>query len=490
MAPAEPENDAAGTSRSLTWRLRRIALVAFDAGCWVFALFAATLLRYELDLHQVEPGNVALIAGFAVVGVLVVGTALQVYRGRHCIGTVGDAIRVSATSAVLGAGLFVPNLLLATPLVPRTAPLVATLIALVLTVGARLLVQLRRERSSRTDRHTFRRVIIYGAGTDGQQLVRSRLSDPGGGYLPVALLDDNPDRRRRRVSGVDVRGTHADLAAVVAATRADLLVMAERGMLDRDESALHATQPSIYGTALLDSPDVILADIRDAETAMEDDRAADSAVACLRPLRTRQRGKRTMDLLLCVLALPLVLSVCLLIALVLVVGQGEVLYRAQRVGRNGQPFTMLKFATMRPGDAGPRVTRERDPRITPIGRWLRATKLNELPQVFNVIKGDMSIVGPRPEDPRYVAFFTPEQSDVLQVRPGLTSPAYLVFGDEQTFIESADPADIEAYYVCELLPEKLRIELQYLQAWSIVGDLRIIARTAARLINGSGGSHG
>src|SRR5688572_30071505 len=121
MAPAEPENDAAGTSRSLTWRLRRIALVAFDAGCWVFALFAATLLRYELDLHQVEPGNVALIAGFAVVGVLVVGTALQVYRGRHCIGTVGDAIRVSATSAVLGAGLFVPNLLLATPLVPRTA---------------------------------------------------------------------------------------------------------------------------------------------------------------------------------------------------------------------------------------------------------------------------------------------------------------------------------------------------------------------------------
>jgi FlaA1/EpsC-like NDP-sugar epimerase len=266
MAPAGPENDAAGTSRSLTWRLRRIALVAFDAGCWVFALFAATLLRYERDLHQVEPGNVALIAGFAVVGVLVIGTALQVYRGRRCIGTVGDAVRVSAATALLGAGLFVPNLLRDTPLVPRTVPLVATLIALVLAVGARLLVRLRRERSSPPDRHTSRRVIIYGAGTDGQQLVRSMLSSPGSGYLPVALLDDRPDPRRRRVSGVDVRGTHADLAAVVAATRADLLVMAERGVLDRDESALHATQPSIHGTALLDSPDVILADIRDAET--------------------------------------------------------------------------------------------------------------------------------------------------------------------------------------------------------------------------------
>ena len=149
---------------------------------------------------RIEPGNVASIAGFAVVGVLVVGTVLQVYRGRHCIGTVGDAVRVSATTAVLGAGLFVPNLLRDTPLVPRTVPLVATLIALVLTVGARLLVRLRRERSSRPDRHTFRRVIIYGAGTDGQQLARPRLSDPGGGYLPVALLDDNPDLRRRRVS--------------------------------------------------------------------------------------------------------------------------------------------------------------------------------------------------------------------------------------------------------------------------------------------------
>jgi FlaA1/EpsC-like NDP-sugar epimerase len=361
MAPAEPENDAAGAPRSPSWRLRRIALVAFDACCWVFALFAATVLRYELDLHQIELRNLALVSVFAVVGVLVVGTALQVYGGRHCIGTVGDAISVSATTAVLGAALFVPNVLRAIPLVPRTVPVIATLIALVLAVGVRLLVRLSRERNSRPDRDTSRRVIIYGAGADGQQLVRSMLTDPASGYLPVALLDDRPDLRRRRVSGVGVRGTHADLAAVAAATSADLLVMAQREvgaeivrtlvrsateagigvkvlppltellrpwvghtdlrdlditdllgrrpvdidiaaiagylsgrrvlvtgaggsigselcrqihrfgpaellMLDRDESALHGTQLSIYGTALLDSPDVILADIRDAET--------------------------------------------------------------------------------------------------------------------------------------------------------------------------------------------------------------------------------
>ena len=360
MASVE-RNDAAGASRFLTWRLRRIALMAFDACCWVFALFAATVLRYELDLHQIEPWKVALISVFAVVGVLVIGTVLQVYRGRHCIGTVGDAISVSAATALLGAGLFVPNLLTTTPLVPRTVPLIATLIALVLAVGVRLLVRLSRERSSRPNRYTSQRVMIFGAGTDGQQLVRSMLSDPGSGYLPVALLDDHPDLRWRRISGVSVRGTHADLAAVAAATRADLLVMAQREVgaeivrtlartateaglrvkvlppltellrpwvghadlrdlditdllgrrpmdigieavagylsgrrvlvtgaggsigselcrqihrfgpaelvvLDRDESALHGTQLSIYGTALLDSPDVILADIRDAET--------------------------------------------------------------------------------------------------------------------------------------------------------------------------------------------------------------------------------
>jgi FlaA1/EpsC-like NDP-sugar epimerase len=172
MAPAKPGNNAAGASRSLTWRLRRIALMVFDACCWIFALFAATVLRYELDLHLIEPVNVALISAFAVVGVLVIGTVQQVYRGRHCIGTIGDAISVSAAAALLGAALFVSNLLTATPPVPRTVPLIATLIALVPAVGVRLLVRLSRERSSRPDIDigaiagylSGRRVLVTGAG--------------------------------------------------------------------------------------------------------------------------------------------------------------------------------------------------------------------------------------------------------------------------------------------------------------------------------------
>jgi lipopolysaccharide/colanic/teichoic acid biosynthesis glycosyltransferase len=144
---------------------------------------------------------------------------------------------------------------------------------------------------------------------------------------------------------------------------------------------------------------------------------------------------------------------------------------------------MFKFATMVPGDDGPRLTRAGDRRITPIGRWLRMTKLNELPQLINVLKGDMSLVGPRPEDPRYTAFYSAEQREVLSVRPGMASLAFLRFGDEEAYIERAGPTDIEAYYLKELLPEKLDIELQYVRSWTMRGDFRILTRTVVGLLS-------
>lgn len=197
----------------------------------------------------------------------------------------------------------------------------------------------------------------------------------------------------------------------------------------------------------------------------------------------RGGAKRCLDIVLCLLALPVVLTIVVVIAAMLALNGDGVFYRAQRVGRGGKTFTMYKFATMVPGEAGPRVTREADARITPTGRWLRGSKLNELPQVFNVLRGDMSVVGPRPEDPRYAAFYSEEQREVFSVRPGMTCLAFLRFGDEQAFIERARPADVEAYYVSELLPEKLGVELEYLRTWSMLGDVRILARTVAGLLS-------
>jgi lipopolysaccharide/colanic/teichoic acid biosynthesis glycosyltransferase len=133
-------------------------------------------------------------------------------------------------------------------------------------------------------------------------------------------------------------------------------------------------------------------------------------------------------------------------------------------------------------DSGPRVTGRNDMRITDVGRWLRATKLNELPQLVNVIKGEMSLVGPRPEDPRYADHYSPRHRQVLAVRPGLTSLAFLRFGDEEAFIARAAPADVEAYYLQDLLPKKLDIELDYVSTWSVRQDLRILAGTVLTML--------
>lgn len=178
-----------------------------------------------------------------------------------------------------------------------------------------------------------------------------------------------------------------------------------------------------------------------------------------------------------------VLSPLLLLLAILVkaTSQGPVLYRATRVGRDGVLFTLLKFRSMvqNADKLGPGVTGADDARITPIGRFLRRTKLDELPQLINVLRGEMSIVGPRPEDPRYVALYTPEQREVLKVRPGITSPASVEYRSEAELLSGQD---WETKYVNEVMPAKLAIDLQYVQNTGIGYDLRVILRTVFAVI--------
>jgi len=213
-----------------------------------------------------------------------------------------------------------------------------------------------------------------------------------------------------------------------------------------------------------------------APPAVEPRRASTPDAAAL------SRTKRLLDIALSLVAVVLVVPLVLLIAVVLKFTAGEVIYRAPRIGRDGQLFTMFKFVTMSRDDSGPRVTGRNDVRITDVGRWLRATKLNELPQLLNVIKGEMSLVGPRPEDPRYATHYSARHRQVLAVRPGLTSLAFLRFGDEEAFIARARPVDVEAYYLEELLPQKLDIELDYVSTWSVGQDLRILAGTLRAML--------
>ena len=164
---------------------------------------------------------------------------------------------------------------------------------------------------------------------------------------------------------------------------------------------------------------------------------------------------------------------------------GPVLYRATRTGRGGRPFTMYKLRTMRVRQDGERarITHHGDDRITRVGRVLRRTRLDELPQLWNVIVGDMSLVGPRPEDPHYVELYSARQRRVLAARPGITSLASLRYRDEQALLVGPG---WERTYVESVMPAKLEIDLAYVERWSLGLDLRILAATALLLLGRDG----
>lgn len=192
--------------------------------------------------------------------------------------------------------------------------------------------------------------------------------------------------------------------------------------------------------------------------------------------------KRFFDILASFIALLILLPLLLLLALVVAItSPGGPFFRQVRVGREGGHFQLLKFRSMRPGseEKGQITVGGRDPRITGIGYLLRKTKLDELPQLWNVLVGDMSIVGPRPEVPKYVAMYTAEQRDVLRVRPGITSLASIAYINENELLgRSNDP---ERTYVEEVMPAKLALDLRYVREQRIALDLHIIVRTLAKV---------
>lgn len=192
-------------------------------------------------------------------------------------------------------------------------------------------------------------------------------------------------------------------------------------------------------------------------------------------------SKRAFDLLGASLALlllaPLMAGVALWIKFD---SAGPVFFRQQRVGRHGVPFLIHKFRTMRAGAEGLPLTVGDDPRITRAGRFLRRTRLDELPQFIDVLQGTMSLVGPRPEVPRYVALYPSALRDrALAVRPGLTDPASLAFIDEAALLAVA--ADPEKEYVERILPAKLQRAAEYAENASLATDLVVLARTAFAL---------
>ncbi len=192
----------------------------------------------------------------------------------------------------------------------------------------------------------------------------------------------------------------------------------------------------------------------------------------------RDWAKRTFDFLFATIGIVFLSPLFLLgILLAKLQSKGPMFYKAKRVGRGEVVFEMYKFRTMvvNADTLGGSLTTYRDERITSIGRFLRWTKLDELPNLINVIKGEMSLIGPRPEAPDYVKHYTQAQKRVLQVKPGMTGPSQLANRDEEEKLKGK--LDAEHYYITELMPEKLTLDLHYVATQSIATDIGWLLKT-------------
>jgi lipopolysaccharide/colanic/teichoic acid biosynthesis glycosyltransferase len=194
-------------------------------------------------------------------------------------------------------------------------------------------------------------------------------------------------------------------------------------------------------------------------------------------------GKRLLDVCASALGLILLAPVFLLIAILIkLISPGSLFYQQERVGKDGRVFKIIKFRTMQvdADKRGPSITVGGDSRITSIGRILRALKLDELPQLWNVLKGDMSLVGPRPEVPLYVKSYSEEQKKVLVVRPGITDPSSLAYRYEEELLgRQTDP---ENYYQQVVLPHKLSLNAEYICNISLKYDLSLLSKTLLSLL--------
>lgn len=194
-------------------------------------------------------------------------------------------------------------------------------------------------------------------------------------------------------------------------------------------------------------------------------------------------GKRIFDFTASLLGLIILSPFLLVIAMLIYLSDGRpVFFKQKRIGKDFISFNFIKFRTMivNKENSGPLVTQGNDPRITPLGKFLRKTKIDELPQLINVLKGEMSIVGPRPEVEKYVMMFKDEYKEILRVKPGITDYATIEFIDEEAILNQY--RDVEEGYIREVLPRKIELYKKYISEIGFLTDIKLILKTLLRIV--------
>lgn len=194
-------------------------------------------------------------------------------------------------------------------------------------------------------------------------------------------------------------------------------------------------------------------------------------------------GKRIFDFTASLFGLIILSPFLLVVGILIYLSDGKpIFFKQRRIGKDFIPFDFIKFRTMvvNKEGFGPLVTQGNDPRITPLGRFLRKSKIDELPQLINVLKGEMSIVGPRPEVEKYVMMFKEEYKEILRVKPGITDYATIEFRDEETILNQY--RDVEEGYIKEILPRKIELYKKYISEIGFLTDIKLILKTLLRII--------
>lgn len=192
--------------------------------------------------------------------------------------------------------------------------------------------------------------------------------------------------------------------------------------------------------------------------------------------------KRTFDLFFSLFGIIFFFPIFLLISILIKLdSKGEIIFKQTRVTKDGKEFKIYKFRTMmKETEGNKQITVGKDNRITKVGSFLRKTKLDELPQLFNIIKGEMSFVGPRPEVPKYLAYYTDEQKEILKVRAGITDYASIYFSNESEILGQQN--DPEKYYIEKIMPHKIKLNKKYINNMGIITDIKIIILTILKIV--------
>jgi lipopolysaccharide/colanic/teichoic acid biosynthesis glycosyltransferase len=343
---------------------------------------------------------------------------------------------------------------------------VHALLAVLLAVGFAALAALVPESPS-----ARQRVLVVGEGTIADMLC-SAIARQGRGEV-VGRLDDRP--------GANVVGSFDQLERVVADERVDVVAFAYSSSSDRRLADLAVRCSDLdlevaFVPRLLEQFNrrVSARRVGGLPLLLVDPRASETRAAFV---------SRAFDIALASVLLVLTAPLWIVLSLAVFLDEpGPVLYRARRVGHGGREFHMFKFRKMRRDAAGPRLTLADDARFSRIGRMLARTKLDELPQLVNVLRGEMAFVGPRPEDPSYAAAYPAEFAAITRVRPGITGLSQIQYRDEAALLVGDD---FETLYRDELLPQKIDLDRYYASHRCLTLDLRILCWTAVAIVAGA-----